>query len=128
MFAEFFDDFAFGDEELTGFEVGAGARGIFPGFLGEAGEGIVDPEVFRRGLRGLRRWHLGVFHRFFHRAVWGLAGRFLEEFAEEDGSVAAVTTELDEIAFFRVIGEGLGGETEDFGGLGGGDLVIKLGV
>ena len=57
-----------------------------------------------------------------------MAGRFLEEFAEEDGSVAAVTTELDEIAFFRVIGEGLGGETEDFGGLGGGDLVINLGV
>ena len=47
VFAEFFDDFAFGDEELTGFEVGAGAGGIFPGFLGEAGEGIVDPEVFR---------------------------------------------------------------------------------
>jgi len=57
-----------------------------------------------------------------------LAGRFLEEFAEEDGSVAAVATELDKIAFFRIVGEGLSGETEDFGGLGGGDLVVKLGV
>lgn len=49
---------------------------------------------------------------------------FLEELAEENRGVAAVATELDEIAFFRVIGESLGGETEDFGGFGGGNLVV----
>ena len=48
----------------------------------------------------------------------------MKEFAEEDGGIATIATELDKIAFFRIVGESLGSETEDFGGLGRGDLVI----
>lgn len=78
MFAEFFNDFALGDEELASFEVGASAGGIFPGFLREAGEGIVNPEELRlrtasRGqsltVLGVWDWFLVVFHRVFRRVI-----------------------------------------------------------
>lgn len=101
MFTEFFDDFALGDEELAGFEVGASAGGIFPGFLGEAGERIINPEVFR-----------GVFRGGF------------QELAEEDGSVAAIAAELNKVACVRVVSKSLRGKAKDFGGFGGGDLIV----
>lgn len=53
VFAEFFDDFALSDEEFAGFEIGTGAGDIFPGLLGEAGEGVVDPEAPERGRSNL---------------------------------------------------------------------------
>jgi len=119
VLAEFFDDFALSDGELAGFEIGASAGGIFPSFLWETSKRIVNPEMFRGG-EGLR-----VFHRVFHRVDWGGFCEFLEEFAEEDGSVTAVATELDEIAF-GATREGLLGEAKDFGGLLGSDLVIHV--
>lgn len=137
VFAEFFDDFALGDEELAGFEVGASAGGIFPGFLGETGEGVIDPEMFRgfwkcggAGLLGGLGVFCGVgvrvFHKVFHRSGCGVGDGFLKEFAEENGGVATVAAEFDEVAF-GFSGEGLLGEAEDFRGFVRGDLVVDGG-
>ena len=54
MFAEFFDDFTLRDEEFAGFEIGAGTRSIFLGFLRETREGIINPKAFRLGWCGFR--------------------------------------------------------------------------
>ena len=51
----------------------------------------------------------------------------LEEGAEEDGSVAAVAAEFDEVAFSSLC-KGSLGEAEDFGGFGGGDLVVHRSI
>ncbi len=46
IFVEFVNNFTLGHGELASLEIGAGAGGVFPGLLGEAGEGIVEPQRF----------------------------------------------------------------------------------
>lgn len=117
MFAKFINDFTLGDGQFAGLEVGAGAGSVLAGFLGEAGERVIKPQYGQRG-RGCK---LGVFHRVFHRRGLAFGGGFLEELAEENRGVAAVATELDEVAFR---GESLLGEAEEGGGFFPGDLVV----
>ena len=133
MFAEFFKDFALSDEKFAGFKIDASTGGIFPGLLGEAGEGIVDPEELRRGLglvfgggflRVFHRVFRKVIHRVFHRVILGVGGGFLKEFAEENRGVTAITAKLNEVAR-GVLRESLLSEAEDFCGFVRGNLVVN---
>lgn len=55
-----------------------------------------------------------------------MGSEFLEEFTEENGGVATVATELDEVAG-DVPCEGLLGKAKDFRGFVRGDLVVDDG-
>ena len=94
MLFYFVNYFTLGDCEFAGLEVGAGSGGVFGSFCGESGEGIVNPEELFCGL---------------------------EEFCEEDRSVAFITAELDEVAVFH---QHMLGAAKEFGGFLRGDLVV----